>query len=98
MRRVKRLRGLRGLGGRRRRNEQLPTEEHCSPDDMSREGYSSSDATASNDDGLAASMMNLAIACRLMQRLPTRETSPTGNAPRVRIQIHDFGFRFRVLG
>ena len=65
---------------------------------MSSGGYSSSDVTASNDDGLAAGMMNLAIACRLVQRLSTRETSPAGNAPRVRVHVHDFGFRFRVLG
>ena len=65
---------------------------------MSSDGYSSSDATESNDDGLAAGMMNLAIACRLVQRLPKRETSPTGNAPRIRVQVHDFGFMFRVLG
>ena len=65
---------------------------------MSSDGYSSSDVTKSNDDGLTAGMMNLAIACRLVQRLPTRETSPTGNAARVRVQLHDFGFMFRVLG
>ena len=98
LRRSKRLRGLQGLGGRRRRSEQQPTEEHCSPDNMSSDGYSSSDATESNDDGLAADMMNLAIACRLVQQLPTRETSPAGNAPRVRVQIHDLEFMFRVLG
>ena len=85
LQRSKRLRGLRGLGGRRRRSERLPTEEHCSLDDMSSKGYSSSDATASNDDGLAAGMMNLAIACRLVLRLPRREMSPAGNAPRVRV-------------
>ena len=66
LRRSKRQRGLQGLGGRRRHSEQLPTEEHCSPGDMSSEGYSSSDITASNDDGLVAGMMNLAIACRLV--------------------------------
>ena len=98
LRRSKRLRGLRGLGGWRRRSEQRPVEEHCSPDDMSNDRYSSSDVTESNDDGLAEGMMNLAIARRLVQRLPTRETSPVGNAPRVRVQLHDFGFMFRVLG
>ena len=63
---------------------------------MSSDGYSSSDAMESNDDGLVVGMMNLAIACRLVQRLPTRKTSLAGNAPRVRVQVHDFEFMFRV--
>ena len=65
---------------------------------MSNDGYSSSNVTASNDDGLAACMMNLYIACRLVQWLPRRETSPAGNASNVGLSVCSGVYGFRQIG